>query len=260
MLPKLLARLKRLRPKNKPRQSRASDVIRARIDAMLANRKSQRANCDKQYATSDERAGIKMVVGLGNPGDEYVDTRHNIGFKVIDSLADRLGAKVKKRKFGARFGQAEFADKKLRTRASTELSRMSFAGTLILLKPWQFMNRSGQAVATAMGFYKLAVSDLLVVTDDMALEPGRIRIRAKGSAGGHNGLADIIEKLGTNEFARCRIGIGHGDERVAYDYVLDKPTEAEKPLLDEAIVTARDAVLCWVEYGIEKTMNEFNKG
>jgi len=211
----------------------------------LACRMSQIANSesliDKRQTTRDMRTDVKMVVGLGNPGDEYVDTRHNIGFKVIDSLADRLGAKVKRRKFGARFGQAEFADKKL-----------------ILLKPWQFMNRSGQAVATAVGFYKLAVSDLLVVTDDMALQPGRIRIRAKGSAGGHNGLADIIEKLGTNEFARCRIGIGHGDEQIAYDYVLDKPSQTEKLLLDEAIVTAKEAVLYWIECGTEKTMNEFN--
>jgi len=160
---------------------------------------------------------------------------------VIDSLADRLKVTVKKRKFGARLGEAEFADKKL-----------------MLLKPWQFMNRSGQAVATAMGFYKLAASDLLVVTDDMALAPGRIRIRAKGSAGGHNGLADIIEKLGTKEFARCRIGIGPAGKLDPYDYVLDKPSQTEKPLLDEAIVTARDAVLCWIEYGIEKTMNKFN--
>ena len=133
----------------------------------------------------------KMVVGLGNPGKEYIDTRHNTGFRVIDALAETLGIEVRKRKFGARFGSSEFADAKL-----------------ILLKPWQFMNRSGQAVATALGFYKLGANDLLVVTDDMALEPGRIRIRAKGSAGGHNGLADVIEKLSTESFARCRIGIG----------------------------------------------------
>jgi len=185
--------------------------------------------------------GIKMVVGLGNPGDEYIDTRHNIGFKVIDSLAERLGVKIRKRKFRARFVEAEYADNKL-----------------ILLKPWQFMNCSGQAVATAAGFYKLALSNLIVITDDMALEPGRIRIRAKGSAGGHNGLADILEKLGTNEFARCRIGVGYCGRQIAVDYVLDKPTETEKPLLDVAIEEARDAVLCWIEYGIKKTMNEFN--
>jgi PTH1 family peptidyl-tRNA hydrolase len=185
---------------------------------------------------------MKIVVGLGNPGDEYANTRHNMGFKVIDSLAKSLEIEVKKRKFGARFGSGEFADKKL-----------------ILLKPWQFMNRSGQAVATAVGFYKLSVGDLLVITDDMDLEPGRIRIRAKGSAGGHNGLADIIEKLGTNEFSRCRIGIGRSREEDAIDHVLDKPAKEEEPLLAEAIERARKAVLCWIEYGTEKTMNEFNR-
>ncbi len=187
---------------------------------------------------------FRMVVGLGNPGDEYVDTRHNTGFKVIDLLAEALKVEVRKRKFGARFGSGEVVDKKL-----------------ILLKPWQFMNRSGQAVATAAGFYKLGVGDVLVVTDDMDLEPGRIRIRAKGSAGGHNGLADIIDKLGTNEFARCRIGIGRSGEETRQsrvDYVLDKPTGAEKLLLAGAVERAQDAVLCWVEHGVEAAMNKFN--
>ena len=185
---------------------------------------------------------MKIVVGLGNPGDEYIDTRHNTGFKVIDSLSEALEIEVRKRKFGSRFWSGEFADKKL-----------------ILLKPWQFMNRSGQAVATTMGFYKLDVGDLLVVTDDMDLEPGRIRFRAKGSAGGHNGLADIIEKLGTNEFARCRIGIGQSGREDAVDYVLNKPKMAEKPLLAGAIEKAREAVLCWIKHGNERTMNEFNR-
>ncbi len=184
---------------------------------------------------------MRMIVGLGNPGDEYADTRHNTGFKVIDSLAETVGIKVKKRKFGARFESGEFAGKKL-----------------ILLKPWQFMNRSGQAVATAMGFYKLDIGELIVVTDDMDLEPGRIRIRAKGSAGGHNGLADIIQKLGQNEFARCRIGIGRSAEIEPVSYVLDKPAEDQEPLLAAAIERARDAVLCWIEYGIETAMNKFN--
>jgi len=184
---------------------------------------------------------MKMIVGLGNPGDEYADTRHNTGFKVIDSLAETVGIKVKKRKFGARFELGEFAGKKL-----------------ILLKPWQFMNRSGQAVATAAGFYKINIRDLMVVTDDMDLEPGRIRLRYKGSAGGHNGLADIIQKLGTNEFARCRVGIGRCAEVDTVGYVLDKPQEDEKPLLTAAIEQARNAVLCWIEFGIETAMNKFN--
>ena len=191
-------------------------------------------------------AEIKMVVGLGNPGDEYVDTRHNAGFRVIDLLSCALKIDVRKKKFSACFGQGEFADSS------------ATGKKLILLQPWRFMNRSGQVVATAVGFYKLELGDLLVVTDDLALPPGRIRIRAKGSAGGHNGLADIIEKLGTNEFGRLRVGIGQSSEEEAVEYVLDKPTEQEKPLLDEAIERAREAVLCWVEYGIEAAMNKFN--
>lgn len=187
---------------------------------------------------------MKIVVGLGNPGSEYADTRHNTGFNVIDSLAEALKIDVKKRKFGARLGSGEFAEKKL-----------------ILLKPWNFMNRSGQVVATVAGFYKLDLENLMIVTDDMALEPGRIRIRSKGSAGGHNGLADIIEKLGTIDFARCRVGIGHCTEEFGYnqvDYVLGRPDEEDKALLDKAIKNAGDAVLCWIEYGLETAMNKFN--
>jgi PTH1 family peptidyl-tRNA hydrolase len=183
-----------------------------------------------------------MVVGLGNPGKEYVDTRHNAGFKVIDLLADALQASVKKKRFGACIGQAEFGDKKL-----------------ILIKPMQFMNCSGQVVATSAGFYKISPDSLLVISDDMALEPGVIRIRRKGSSGGHKGLADIIEKLGTDEFGRLRIGIGQSGRETAEDYVLRKPTKKEMPLLDEAIGKARDAVLCWVEHGIEQAMNKFNE-
>jgi len=186
--------------------------------------------------------GVKMVVGLGNPGDDYVDTRHNVGFRAIDSLAEALSIEVRKKRFGAVFGQG----------------RCGSAGKLILLKPWQFMNRSGQVVATAVGFYRLALRDLLVISDEMALEPGRIRIRAKGSAGGHNGLVDIIEKLGTDQFARLRIGIGQSGRQSAEDYVLDTPTQAQRPLLTEAIEKARECALCWIEHGIEVAMNDFN--
>jgi len=188
------------------------------------------------------RPETKMVVGLGNPGKEYIDTRHNAGFRVIDSLAETLEIDVKKKKFGACLGQGEFADKKL-----------------IFLKPMWFMNCSGQVVATAAGFYKLGLSDLLVVSDDMDLEPGRIRIRAGGSAGGHKGLADVVEKLGSEDVNRLRIGIGPCGEEDAVDYVLDKPTKAQRALLDEAIAKAREAVLCWIEYGIEAAMNNFNR-
>jgi PTH1 family peptidyl-tRNA hydrolase len=186
-------------------------------------------------------ADLKLVVGLGNPGPEYAETRHNLGFKVIEALDEALGIDVGQQKFGARIGNGWFRERKV-----------------MLMKPWQFMNRSGQAVATAVGFYKLGLEDLIVITDDKALEPGRIRIRAKGSAGGHNGLADIIARLGSNEFARCRVGIGDCPGALSVDYVLGRPREEERPLLNEAIVRARDAVLCWLESGIDRTMNEFN--
>ena len=189
----------------------------------------------------DDTAQVRLVVGLGNPGEKYVGTRHNCGFRVIDSISSALKIAVKQKKFGARFGSVVFADKKL-----------------ILLKPGQFMNLSGQVVATAWGFYRLALSDLLVISDDMALSPGRIRLRRRGSAGGHNGLADVIEKLGTDEFSRLRIGIGQDGEGTDVDFVLSRPTEQEKPLVDEAIERAREAALCWVEFGIEAAMNEFN--
>jgi PTH1 family peptidyl-tRNA hydrolase len=187
-------------------------------------------------------ADVKLVVGLGNPGPEYAETRHNLGFKVIEALEIALGIEVKKRKFSARIGEGQYAGRRL-----------------ILMKPWKFMNRSGGPVATAVGFYKLDLGDLMVITDDMALEVGRIRVRAKGSAGGHHGLADIIEHLGSDEFARCRVGIGPSPGAEAVGHVLGRPEQQQRQVLNQAILWARDAVLCWIEFGIEKTMNEFNR-
>ncbi len=187
-------------------------------------------------------ADVKLIVGLGNPGSEYAETRHNLGFKVIETLENALSVEVNKRKFAARIGEGTYAGRRL-----------------ILMKPWKFMNRSGESVAGAVGFYKLDVSDLMVVTDDMALEVGRIRVRAQGSAGGHNGLADIIEKLGSNAFARCRVGIGPAQSAEAVGHVLGRPPVQDRQLLNEAILRARDAVLCWVQFGIDKTMTEFNR-
>lgn len=187
-------------------------------------------------------AEVRLVVGLGNPGPEYAETRHNLGFKVIETLEDALGIEVKQRKFNARIGEGLHAGVKV-----------------ILMKPWKFMNRSGESVAAAVGFYKLDLRHLMVIVDDRALETGAIRIRARGSAGGHNGLADIIEKLGSNEFPRCRIGIGACPGAEAVGYVLGRPAPQERPLLNDAILKARDAVLHWLRFGLEKTMNEFNR-
>jgi len=180
-------------------------------------------------------------VGLGNPGRAYARTRHNIGFEVVDLVAETLGVTIRKRRFGGKFGAGEYAGRQV-----------------LLLKPWRWMNLSGEVVATAVGFYKLALSDLLVVTDDMALEPGRIRIRRKGSAGGHNGLADIIAKVGSDAFARLRVGIGRDEAVDAVDYVLSRPSPAEREVLEQAMQRARDAVLCWIREGIEAAMNCYN--
>jgi len=182
-----------------------------------------------------------MVVGLGNPGLKYKNTRHNIGFDVIDRLAERFHVDVRQKKFGARFGTVDLEDKKL-----------------ILLKPWQYMNLSGQAVATAVGFYKLDLKRVMVVIDDMALEPGSVRLRAKGSAGGHNGLSDIVAKLGTNQVARCRVGIGRDQSGWDVDHVLGRPSKAEQALLDPAIDQAQEAVLCWLSDGIDLAMTRYN--
>ena len=187
-------------------------------------------------------AEVRLVVGLGNPGPEYAETRHNLGFKVIEALEDVLGIEVKQRKFNARIGEGLQAGVKV-----------------ILMKPWKFMNRSGESVAAAVGFYKLDLRSLMVVVDDRALEPGAMRIRGQGSAGGHNGLADIIEKLGSNEFPRCRVGIGQCAGAEAVGYVLGRPDPQDKPLLNQAILKARDAVLHWLRFGLDKTMNEFNR-
>jgi len=189
----------------------------------------------------NDMAETILVVGLGNPGKEYERTRHNIGFQVIDLLAEFTNIVVKKKKFGAVFGQGEFADKKL-----------------ILLKPQKYMNCSGQVVATAIGFYRLTIDQLLVASDDMNIDVGRIRIRKKGSSGGQKGLNDIIEKIGSDEFARLRIGIGHSGMIDPVDYVLSRPGAQEKELLDKTVEKAVKAILCWVEFGTERAMNEFN--
>ncbi|HEV57612.1 MAG TPA: aminoacyl-tRNA hydrolase [Phycisphaerales bacterium] len=195
---------------------------------------------ERRDGLDEHRAGVRLIVGLGNPGREYQGTRHNVGFETVDRVGDRLHVEIDKRKFGGLVGQGTCGSQRV-----------------LLLKPLQYMNCSGQVVATAAGFYRVSPADLLVVTDDMALEPGRIRLRAQGSSGGHNGLADIIEKLGTDRFARLRIGIGAAT-RVARDYVLSRPTAEERTRLDEAIDRAVEAVVCWLDEGIETAMNRYN--
>jgi PTH1 family peptidyl-tRNA hydrolase len=185
---------------------------------------------------------MKVVCGLGNPGDRYRLTRHNVGFRVVDLLADRWGVSTGHVREGA---------------ARLEVERGEPIGRVLLVKPARFMNLSGAPLRSALRNANASIeSDLLVVTDDADLPLGRIRVRRAGSAGGHNGLRDIIETLGTDEFARLRVGIGRNGEMV--DHVLSTFSLAEEELAREAIATAADAVETWLAEGVEPTMNAYN--
>jgi PTH1 family peptidyl-tRNA hydrolase len=180
---------------------------------------------------------MKVVVGLGNPGRQYQGTRHNVGFAVVDSLAG---------------GRA------FRGRFLSQVAEVTDDGLpLLLVKPETFMNLSGQAVRQVVDFYKVPAEDLLVVCDDFALPLGKLRVRAKGTHGGHNGLRSIQEHLGTTAYPRLRIGVG-GPKEDAVDHVLSRFRPGERPVIDDAIIKAVQAVIAWAHQGIEACMNRFN--
>lgn len=183
---------------------------------------------------------MKLIVGLGNPGPKYAGTRHNVGFDVIDELAARWQIGMGAEKFHGWFGLGEFRGERVG-----------------LLKPTTYMNRSGQAVLAAGQFYKLELADLMVVVDDLALPVGKMRIRKSGSSGGHNGLEDIVARLGSDTWCRLRLGIGEkiGDQKL---FVLTPFDEPERPLIKAVIKRAADAVECWVDQGPDAAMNQFN--
>jgi len=183
----------------------------------------------------------KLVVGLGNPGSKYEGTRHNIGFEVIDRLAEGgTGARFT-RKFDGLIAETEI-----------DFHRVS------LLKPETFMNLSARAVAQTLRFYKLELADLLVVCDDLSLPLGKLRIRGGGSDGGQKGLRDIAAHLGTENFARLRIGIGERGPVDAVDFVLSRFRSAERPVIDDALILAAQAVAVWTTQGPAEAMNRFN--
>lgn len=192
-------------------------------------------------ALSKPKTTMRLIAGLGNPGPEYDNTRHNVGFMAVEALGERLGVSVRKKAFNGLVGEAMVGELKV-----------------ILLKPQQYMNRSGHAIATAAGFYKIAPQDVMVVLDDLALPVGQLRLRAKGTAGGHNGLKDIIARLGTDTFGRLRIGIGDAGQRDAADYVLSRFDADEKAAIQKAVALSAEALLCWAQYGIDKAMNSYN--
>ncbi len=183
----------------------------------------------------------KLVVGLGNPGPKYQGTRHNVGFEVIDRLADGGARPTFSRKFDGLVAEAEIEYRRV-----------------LLLKPETFMNLSGRSVVQALRFYKLSAAELLVVCDDLSLPLGKLRIRPGGSDGGQKGLRDITAQLGTDQFARLRIGIGERGEVDAADYVLGRFRGAERPIIDDALILATQAVAVWVTRGIDPAMNQFN--
>ena len=183
---------------------------------------------------------MKLIVGLGNPGTKYERTRHNLGFAVVDALAKRWAIETIREKFHAFFGDGAVRGQRV-----------------VLLKPTTFMNRSGQAVMAAGRFYQAEREDLLVVSDDLALPLGRIRVRSGGSAGSHNGLQDVIDRVGFSDFARLRVGIDapRGDPSA---YVLSRFGPDELPVVERVVETATDAVECWIEHGATEAMNRFN--
>lgn len=184
-----------------------------------------------------------LIVGLGNPGLKYERTKHNIGFMFIDKLAEDLDVKVNKSKFDAFVCQTTISGEKC-----------------IIMKPQTFMNNSGQAVGKAANFYKIKPENVIVVFDDISLEPGNMRIRRKGSAGGHNGIKSIIECLGSDNFKRVKVGIGakpSPDYNLA-DYVLSKVNDKEQKEIDKALGNAVSAVKLIVNNEIDKSMNLYN--
>jgi len=183
---------------------------------------------------------VKLIVGLGNVGPKYAGTRHNVGFEVVDLLADRWQLGLTVEKFHGFFDVAEVDGERI-----------------ALMKPTTLMNRSGRAVLAAGRFYRLELADLLVIVDDLALPVGKVRVRPDGSSGGHNGLEDIIDRLGSDQWCRLRVGIGQAPGNPV-SYVLSRFAEQEQVVMAEALGLAADAAACWVKNGCHATMNQFN--
>ena len=185
-----------------------------------------------------EAKPIRLVAGLGNPGTEYVATRHNVGFMVLDQFAAQFGSTWEKS------GKWDALSTK--------------CGPVLLIKPLSFMNRSGYPLFAVAQFYKIDPREILVVLDDFALPLGRLRLRVRGGPGGHNGLESIIVQFGTEEIPRLRIGIGAAPREGSVDYVLSRFFEEEKPLVRSTIDRAVEAVKCAVDNGLVSAMNTFN--
>lgn len=194
------------------------------------------------FANLEEKI-VKMIVGLGNPGKEYEDTRHNIGFKVVDCFAEKMQVRIEKHKDQALTGELNLGGEKV-----------------LIVKPQTFMNLSGQAVGGIARWHKINPADVLVVFDDLDLPVGRLRIRATGGAGGHNGLKSLIAHLQTEDFPRIRIGIGRPPAGVdTADYVLSGFLPSEREPIKQAVEQGAEAISAWLGKGLIDTMNCFSK-
>ena len=183
-----------------------------------------------------------LIAGLGNPTREYDKTRHNVGFSVIDVLADKYNIDVSDRKHKALCGRGVIEGEKV-----------------LLLKPQTFMNLSGESIREAVDYYKIDPEDIIVIYDDISLEPGQLRIRLKGSAGGHNGIKNIIAHLGTQEFPRIKVGVGAKPPKMDLaDYVLSRFGAEEQKIMDEAFGEAAEAAVMMMTAGAERAMNHYN--
>ena len=182
-----------------------------------------------------------LIVGLGNPGKEYENTRHNMGFDVVNKLADSLGLVFDKKDFKGEYVKTRYFDNEM-----------------IILKPMTYMNLSGDSIIQVLNFYKIPVENMIVIYDDMDTPVGKIKLKLKGSSGGHNGLKCIIKNLNTEEFKRIKVGIGHSQYNVI-DYVLSKPSKEEKESIEEAQDNAVKAIKIALKENFDKAMNQFNK-
>ena len=184
-----------------------------------------------------------LIVGQGNPGPKYENTRPNMGFLTVDLLSEKTGVKINKVKFKAAY------------------NNMNFAGCkCLVMKPQTYMNLSGEAVREAVQFYKIPADHVLVIYDDISLPVGKLRVRPTGSAGGHNGIKNIIAHLGTQDFPRVKIGVGapEGEDKDMIDWVIGAPSQAERKILMESFEKAIQAAECIIENGCQKAMNQFN--
>ena len=184
-----------------------------------------------------------LIVGLGNPGKEYEKTRHNAGWRAIDILAEKLDCKIDKAKFQGLYGQTKYA-----------------GGKLFLLKPLTYMNLSGRSILQLSAYFHIPPQRIIVLFDDISLEPGRLRIRSDGSAGGHNGIKSIINEIGSQDFPRVKIGVGakaHPEQDLA-DWVLSGMSASDEKALASALERAADAALCIIDKGVPESANRYN--